>query len=128
MLTTSPPFCMFPSEELLHSEHLGPSELEVPAPGGSSEDKGGLQPLDSKDGELTQIYIIPDFGVQVPNLNSNPLKSGGVLATTVSGRGWEGMSEVVEASVGSSAPGRGLPRTIFGDALLSSLFHLSCLL
>ncbi|XP_026934704.1 amyloid beta precursor like protein 1 isoform X5 [Sagmatias obliquidens] len=36
-------------QELLHSEHLGPSELEVPAPGGSSEDKGGLQPLDSKD-------------------------------------------------------------------------------
>ncbi|XP_033700799.1 amyloid beta precursor like protein 1 isoform X5 [Tursiops truncatus] len=36
-------------QELLHSEHLGPSELEVPAPGGSNEDKGGLQPLDSKD-------------------------------------------------------------------------------
>uniref|UniRef100_A0A8C3VUE6 Amyloid beta like protein 1 n=1 Tax=Catagonus wagneri TaxID=51154 RepID=A0A8C3VUE6_9CETA len=36
-------------QELLRSEHLGPSELEAPAPGGSSEDKGGLQPLDSKD-------------------------------------------------------------------------------
>jgi len=36
-------------QELLHSEHLGPNELEAPAPGGSSEDKGGLQPLDSKD-------------------------------------------------------------------------------
>ncbi|XP_063514726.1 amyloid beta precursor like protein 1 isoform X2 [Pongo pygmaeus] len=36
-------------QELLHSEHLGPSELEAPAPGGSSEDKGGLQPPDSKD-------------------------------------------------------------------------------
>lgn len=46
---------MFPSEELLHSEHLGPNELEAPAPGGSSEDKGGLQPLDSKDGEFTQM-------------------------------------------------------------------------
>ncbi|XP_026934705.1 amyloid beta precursor like protein 1 isoform X6 [Sagmatias obliquidens] len=41
-------------QELLHSEHLGPSELEVPAPGGSSEDKGGLQPLDSKDGSTEQ--------------------------------------------------------------------------
>ncbi|KAF3818262.1 hypothetical protein GH733_012570 [Mirounga leonina] len=36
-------------QELLHSEHLGPNELEAPAPGGSSEDKSGLQPLDSKD-------------------------------------------------------------------------------
>ncbi|XP_046537100.1 amyloid beta precursor like protein 1 isoform X2 [Equus quagga] len=36
-------------QELLHSEHLGPSELEAPAPAGSSEDKGELQPLDSKD-------------------------------------------------------------------------------
>uniref|UniRef100_A0AC11EA66 Amyloid beta precursor like protein 1 n=1 Tax=Ovis aries TaxID=9940 RepID=A0AC11EA66_SHEEP len=35
-------------QELLHSEHLGPSELEAPAPGGSSEDKSGLQPLDPK--------------------------------------------------------------------------------
>ena len=130
MLTTSPPFCMFPSEELLHSEHLGPSELEAPAPGGSNEDKGGLQPLDSKDGELTQIYIIPDFGVQAPNLNSNPLKSGGVLATTVSGRGWEGMSEVVEASVGSSIL---LPRPLGGGfptlslVMLSSLHCSTCL-
>ncbi|XP_033700800.1 amyloid beta precursor like protein 1 isoform X6 [Tursiops truncatus] len=41
-------------QELLHSEHLGPSELEVPAPGGSNEDKGGLQPLDSKDGSTEQ--------------------------------------------------------------------------
>ncbi|XP_045655918.1 amyloid beta precursor like protein 1 isoform X1 [Ursus americanus] len=38
-------------QELLHSEHLGPNELEAPAPGGSSEDKGGLQPLDSKDAD-----------------------------------------------------------------------------
>ncbi|XP_018871699.1 amyloid beta precursor like protein 1 isoform X3 [Gorilla gorilla gorilla] len=38
-------------QELLHSEHLGPSELEAPAPGGSSEDKGGLQPPDSKDAD-----------------------------------------------------------------------------
>uniref|UniRef100_A0A8D1FZ99 Amyloid beta like protein 1 n=1 Tax=Sus scrofa TaxID=9823 RepID=A0A8D1FZ99_PIG len=36
-------------QELLRSEHLGPSELEAPAPGGSSEDKSGLQPLDAKD-------------------------------------------------------------------------------
>ncbi|XP_006899726.1 PREDICTED: amyloid-like protein 1 isoform X2 [Elephantulus edwardii] len=36
-------------QELLHSEHLGPIELETPVPGGSSEDKDGLQPLDSKD-------------------------------------------------------------------------------
>ncbi|XP_060028231.1 amyloid beta precursor like protein 1 [Erinaceus europaeus] len=36
-------------QELLQSEHLGPSELEVPAPGGSSEDKGGLHSLDTKD-------------------------------------------------------------------------------
>ncbi|XP_058135254.1 amyloid beta precursor like protein 1 isoform X2 [Dasypus novemcinctus] len=36
-------------QELLHSEHLGPNELEAPAPGGSSEDKGGLQSPDAKD-------------------------------------------------------------------------------
>nr|XP_045010716.1 amyloid-like protein 1 isoform X1 [Jaculus jaculus] len=36
-------------QELLHSEHLGPSELEDPQAGGSSEDKSGLQPPDSKD-------------------------------------------------------------------------------
>uniref|UniRef100_A0A4W2CW42 Amyloid beta like protein 1 n=1 Tax=Bos indicus x Bos taurus TaxID=30522 RepID=A0A4W2CW42_BOBOX len=35
-------------QELLHSEHLGPNELEAPASGGSSEDKSGLQPLDPK--------------------------------------------------------------------------------
>lgn len=35
-------------QELLHSEHLGPNELEASAPGGSSEDKSGLQPLDPK--------------------------------------------------------------------------------
>ncbi|KAL6035270.1 hypothetical protein STEG23_024853 [Scotinomys teguina] len=29
-------------QELLHSEHLGPSELEASVPGSSSEDKGGL--------------------------------------------------------------------------------------
>uniref|UniRef100_A0A8C6R0I0 Beta-amyloid precursor protein C-terminal domain-containing protein n=1 Tax=Nannospalax galili TaxID=1026970 RepID=A0A8C6R0I0_NANGA len=40
---------MSPSEELLHSEHLGPDELEASVPGSSSEDKGGLQPPDSKD-------------------------------------------------------------------------------
>ncbi|XP_043293233.1 amyloid-like protein 1 isoform X3 [Cervus canadensis] len=38
-------------QELLHSEHLGLNELEAPAPGGSSEDKSGLQPLDSKDAD-----------------------------------------------------------------------------
>ncbi|XP_019480359.1 PREDICTED: amyloid-like protein 1 isoform X4 [Hipposideros armiger] len=38
-------------QELLHSEHLNPSELEAPAPGDNSEDKGGLQPLDSKDAD-----------------------------------------------------------------------------
>ncbi|XP_076988185.1 amyloid beta precursor like protein 1 isoform X1 [Tamandua tetradactyla] len=38
-------------QELLHSEHLGPNDLEAPAPGGSSEDKGGLQPSDSKDAD-----------------------------------------------------------------------------
>ena len=81
VLVKSPPFCMFHAEELLHSEHLGLNELEAPAPGGSSEDKSGLQPLDSKDGELTQTYIIPGFGGQALNFNSNPLKSGGVLAT-----------------------------------------------
>ncbi|KAF6287504.1 amyloid beta precursor like protein 1 [Rhinolophus ferrumequinum] len=36
-------------QELLHSEHLSPSELEAPPLGGSSEDKGGLQALDAKD-------------------------------------------------------------------------------
>ncbi|KAM5237210.1 amyloid beta precursor like protein 1 isoform 2-T2 [Ctenodactylus gundi] len=36
-------------QELLHSEHLGPSELDASAPGGSNEDKGGMQPLDPKD-------------------------------------------------------------------------------
>ncbi|XP_074171848.1 amyloid beta precursor like protein 1 isoform X6 [Rhinolophus sinicus] len=36
-------------QELLHSEHVSPSELEAPPIGGSSEDKGGLQALDSKD-------------------------------------------------------------------------------
>lgn len=77
----SPPLCMFHSEELLHSEHLGPSELEAPAPGGSSEDKSGLQPLDPKGGELTQMHITRDFGGQALNLSSHPLKSGGVLAT-----------------------------------------------
>ncbi|XP_059008849.1 amyloid beta precursor like protein 1 isoform X2 [Mustela lutreola] len=41
-------------QELLHSEHLDPNELEAPAPAGSSEDKGGLQPLDSKDGSTEQ--------------------------------------------------------------------------
>uniref|UniRef100_A0A8C8YC12 Amyloid beta like protein 1 n=1 Tax=Prolemur simus TaxID=1328070 RepID=A0A8C8YC12_PROSS len=38
-------------QELLHSEHLGPSDLEAPAPLGSSEDKARPQPPDSKDGE-----------------------------------------------------------------------------
>ncbi|XP_051018750.1 amyloid beta precursor like protein 1 isoform X2 [Acomys russatus] len=36
-------------QELLHSEHLGPSELEGSMPGSSSEDKGGLQTPESKD-------------------------------------------------------------------------------
>ncbi|XP_011380114.1 amyloid beta precursor like protein 1 isoform X2 [Pteropus medius] len=38
-------------QEFFHSEHLNPSELEVPNPGGNSEGKGGLQPLDSKDAD-----------------------------------------------------------------------------
>ncbi|KAM5208350.1 amyloid beta precursor like protein 1 isoform 5-T5 [Hipposideros larvatus] len=42
-------------QELLHSEHLNPSELEAPAPGDNSEDKGGLQPLDSKDDTLMAL-------------------------------------------------------------------------
>ncbi|XP_074171850.1 amyloid beta precursor like protein 1 isoform X8 [Rhinolophus sinicus] len=41
-------------QELLHSEHVSPSELEAPPIGGSSEDKGGLQALDSKDGSTEQ--------------------------------------------------------------------------
>uniref|UniRef100_A0A8C8T7X2 Amyloid beta precursor like protein 1 n=1 Tax=Peromyscus maniculatus bairdii TaxID=230844 RepID=A0A8C8T7X2_PERMB len=36
-------------QELLHSEHLGPSELEASVPGSSSEDKSGLP--EAKDGE-----------------------------------------------------------------------------
>uniref|UniRef100_A0A8C5V0Y8 Amyloid beta like protein 1 n=1 Tax=Microcebus murinus TaxID=30608 RepID=A0A8C5V0Y8_MICMU len=36
-------------QELLRSEHLGPSDLEAPAPAGSSEDKARPQPPDSKD-------------------------------------------------------------------------------
>ncbi|KAM6223713.1 LOW QUALITY PROTEIN: amyloid beta precursor like protein 1 [Rhynchocyon petersi] len=38
-------------QELLRSEYLGPSELETPVPGGSSEDKDGLQPVESKDAD-----------------------------------------------------------------------------
>lgn len=83
MFTTSTTFLHVPSEELLHSEHLSPNELEVPAPGGNSEDKGGLQPLDSKDGELTQISINSDFGRQTPSflipqsLGESQLPQGG---------------------------------------------------
>ena len=51
---------MCPSEELLHAEHLGPSELEASVPGSSREDKGSLQPPESKDGE--QIRIRPPLG------------------------------------------------------------------
>ncbi|XP_049757560.1 amyloid beta precursor like protein 1 isoform X3 [Elephas maximus indicus] len=40
-------------QELLHSEHLGPSELEAPIPGSSSEDKDGPQPPDSKDADTS---------------------------------------------------------------------------
>nr|XP_034365245.1 amyloid-like protein 1 isoform X6 [Arvicanthis niloticus] len=36
-------------QELLQAEHLGPSELEASVPGSSSEDKGSLQPPESKD-------------------------------------------------------------------------------
>lgn len=38
-------------QELLHAEHLGPSELEASVPGSSSEDKGGAQPPESKDAD-----------------------------------------------------------------------------
>uniref|UniRef100_G3UJ10 Amyloid beta like protein 1 n=1 Tax=Loxodonta africana TaxID=9785 RepID=G3UJ10_LOXAF len=40
-------------QELLRSEHLGPSELEAPIPGSSSEDKDGPQPPDSKDADTS---------------------------------------------------------------------------
>nr|KAF6318199.1 amyloid beta precursor like protein 1 [Pipistrellus kuhlii] len=46
-------------QEFLHSEHLSPSELEVPVLGNSSEDKGGLQPLDSNDGSTEQDAAPP---------------------------------------------------------------------
>lgn len=52
ILRTSITLCPFPSEELLRSEHLGPSDLDAPVSGGSSEDKGGLPSVESKDGEL----------------------------------------------------------------------------
>ncbi|XP_045148667.1 amyloid beta precursor like protein 1 isoform X1 [Echinops telfairi] len=42
-------------QELLHAEHLGPSELEAPLPGSSSEDKDGPQAPDSKDGSDTPM-------------------------------------------------------------------------
>ncbi|XP_004595098.2 amyloid beta precursor like protein 1 isoform X2 [Ochotona princeps] len=38
-------------QELLHSERLGPSELEAAAPGSSSEDQGGLTPPYPKDAD-----------------------------------------------------------------------------
>nr|XP_034365238.1 amyloid-like protein 1 isoform X5 [Arvicanthis niloticus] len=38
-------------QELLQAEHLGPSELEASVPGSSSEDKGSLQPPESKDAD-----------------------------------------------------------------------------
>ncbi|XP_007953049.1 amyloid-like protein 1 [Orycteropus afer afer] len=40
-------------QELLHSEHLGPSELEASVSGGSNEEKDGLQPPDSKDADTS---------------------------------------------------------------------------
>ncbi|XP_049642540.1 amyloid beta precursor like protein 1 isoform X2 [Suncus etruscus] len=40
-------------EELLRSEHLGPSDLDAPVSGGSSEDKGGLPSVESKDESST---------------------------------------------------------------------------
>lgn len=93
---------MLPSEELLHSEHVSPSELQAPPLGGSSEDKGGLQALDSKDGELIQIQINPVFGDRLqPTSFLIPQSLGGVSATTMSGKGWGGMLKVVEASIGS---------------------------
>ncbi|XP_070254083.1 amyloid beta precursor like protein 1 isoform X5 [Myotis yumanensis] len=46
-------------QEFLHSEHLSPSELEIPVLGNSSEDKGGLQPLDSNDGSTEQDAAPP---------------------------------------------------------------------
>lgn len=126
------PFCVLPPEELLRSEHLGPSELEAPAPGGSSEDKSGLQPLDAKDGALTQTETILDFGTQAPGLNSHPVKSGGVLATTVRERGWKGAVRLggLCGVLGPPclASGRGSPLSLLSDAPLPSLFHPSCLL
>ncbi|XP_021496823.1 amyloid beta precursor like protein 1 isoform X1 [Meriones unguiculatus] len=41
-------------QELLHSEHLGPSELEGSVPGSSSEDKGGPQPPEPKDADTPE--------------------------------------------------------------------------
>ncbi|XP_042523935.1 amyloid-like protein 1 isoform X1 [Dipodomys spectabilis] len=38
-------------QELLHSEHLGPNELEATVPGSSIEDKDGPQPSDPKDAD-----------------------------------------------------------------------------
>uniref|UniRef100_A0A8D1LPP5 Amyloid beta like protein 1 n=1 Tax=Sus scrofa TaxID=9823 RepID=A0A8D1LPP5_PIG len=119
-------------QELLRSEHLGPSELEAPAPGGSSEDKSGLQPLDAKDGALTQTETILDFGTQAPGLNSHPVKSGGVLATTVRERGWKGAVRLggLCGVLGPPclASGRGSPLSLLSDTPLPSLFHPSCLL
>lgn len=76
-----PPLCMFHSEELLHSEHLGPSELEAPAPGGSSEDKSELA-LDPKGGKLTQMHITTDpAGPGPPSQFQSPKVWRSVLAT-----------------------------------------------
>ncbi|XP_055002509.1 amyloid beta precursor like protein 1 isoform X1 [Sorex araneus] len=47
-------------QELLRSEHLGPSDLEAPGPAGSSEDKGGPQPVEPKDGSTEQEAASPE--------------------------------------------------------------------
>ncbi|XP_006867408.1 PREDICTED: amyloid-like protein 1 [Chrysochloris asiatica] len=43
-------------QDLLHSEHLIPNELEAPIPGASSEDKDGLQSPDSKDANTPMAF------------------------------------------------------------------------
>ncbi|KAL1769419.1 amyloid 1 isoform X1 [Sigmodon hispidus] len=53
-------------QELLHSEHLGPSELEASVPGGSSsEDKGGLP--ESKDAADTPVTLPKESPDQDPS-------------------------------------------------------------
>ncbi|XP_017522970.2 amyloid beta precursor like protein 1 isoform X1 [Manis javanica] len=65
-------------QELLHSEHLSLSELEAPAPGGSSEDKGGLQPLDSKD---DTHMALPKGGSSTTLESQKPDRTWGVRST-----------------------------------------------